>query len=272
MKRMFWFFLSVVENWVFNREVFGRVPHASDLEYRNLFEEATSRSYPDIDKFEESCGYGVNSQWLGELALQTQVVVKKSPLNWQHGRLLYAVLRSYLSSRSDTPSPIVIFETGTARGFSAVTMARALLDSGREGVVFTVDSLPHNTQMYWNCIGDSQGKRSRKELLASWPEEVSRTIFFQAFTPQQLGRFGLDHIGFAFLDAQHTFPAVMEEFNFVSERQLAGDIIVFDDVTPSIFPGVARAVEEIQKSGLYSIELYGDPDRRGYAIATRVVD
>ena len=272
MVRLYWRALQALETLAFGRDIFGKAPRASELAYRNLFRDASSRSFREIDEFEDDMGYKVEPGWLNELALHTQVVIKKSRLNWQHGRVLYAALRHYLASRSVFNFPLVVFETGTARGFSSVTLARALLDSAAEGVVFTLDSLPHNRQMYWNCIADVQGKRSRQELLASWPEELSKIFFVQAFTPQQLGRFGLNHIGFAFLDAQHTFEAVMEEYHYVSQRQESGDVIVFDDVTPARFPGVVEAVEKIRESGLYSVEFIGKPEERGYAIATRLVD
>ena len=272
MRRLYWLALRAVENLVFNRNIFGRAPRASAETYRNIFKDASSRSFSEIDEFEEKLGYRIDSRWLNDLALHTQVVIKKSRVNWQHGRVLYASLRHYLASAGGPTLPLVVFETGTARGFSSVTMARALLDSATEGVVITVDSLPHNRRMYWNCIADVQGRRSRQELLASWSEELSRIFFVQAFTPQQLGRFGLSHIGFAFLDAQHTFEAVMDEFLFVSERQLMGDVIVFDDVTPTSFPGVVQAVTKIQESGLYSMEYVGNPEERGYVIATRLLD
>src|SRR3546814_5099559 len=70
----------------------------------------------------------IDRGWMEQLALHTQVVIKQIRLNYNHGRLLYAVLRRYLAEcRSEQA---VIFETGTARGFSALCMARALQEIG----------------------------------------------------------------------------------------------------------------------------------------------
>src|SRR3546814_8877197 len=63
-----------------------------------------------------------------------------------------------------------IFETGTARGFSALCMARALQDAGAGGYVVTVDQLPHDRPMLWNCIDDHEGPRTRAQLLSDYPE------------------------------------------------------------------------------------------------------
>ena len=124
--------------------------------------------------------------------------------------------------------------------------------------------------MYWNCIDDVEGKKSRRELLAAWPAEVARILFFQALTPQHLDRIGLDRIDFAFLDAQHTFESVMEEYQFVEARQAPGDLILFDDVTPGLFDGVVAAVNAIRAKGLYEVSEIGRREERAYAIARRL--
>src|SRR3546814_3486831 len=106
---------------------------------------------------EASQGFAIDRGWMEQLALHTQVVIKQSRLNYNHGRLLYAVLRRYLAEcRSEQA---VIFETGTARGFSALCMARALQDAGAGGYVVTVDQLPHDRPMHWKCIDDRSEER-----------------------------------------------------------------------------------------------------------------
>ena len=51
--------------------------------------------------------------------------------------------------------------------------------------------------------------------------------------------------------------------------QIIGDIIVFDDVTQYLFPGVCDAVEIIEKNYPYQIEKINFSESRGYAIAKR---
>ena len=77
-------------------------------------------------------------------------------------------------------------------------------------------------------------------------------------------------MNFAFLDAQHTKESVMKEFEFIYKRQKNGDMIFFDDVTPTIFPGVCEAVDEIELKYPYKIEKLIFDKSRGYAIATRI--
>ena len=53
---------------------------------------------------------------------------------------------------------ITILETGTARGYSSICMSKALNDRKQKGKIFTIDILPNNKKMYWNCIEDHKGK------------------------------------------------------------------------------------------------------------------
>ena len=85
-----------------------------------------------------------------------------------------------------------------------------------------------------------------------------------------LKKIGVNRINFAFLDAQHNKESVLEEFKFIHDRQISGDIIFFDDVTPDIFPGVCEAVNEIELNYPYRIKKLNFAKSRGYAIATRI--
>ena len=93
-----------------------------------------------------------------------------------------------------------VLETGT-RGFSGVCMAKALCDSPVSGSVITLDVLPNNVPMYWNCRADHDGKHTRQELLSAWPEELKRMVFIQGDTVFSLRHLGLLRVNFAFLDA-----------------------------------------------------------------------
>ena len=85
-----------------------------------------------------------------------------------HGRLLYSLLSSYISDLPDKYNDLKILETGTARGFSAICMAKALIDNKYPGFITTIDAIPHNQSIYWNCIDDLDGPRSRAVLLKKW--------------------------------------------------------------------------------------------------------
>ena len=204
-------------------------------------------------------------EFVDELALATQVVPKDEQLDWSHGYLLYAALGSYLRQ---TPSnrPVTIFETGTARGFSAICMAQALRDAGRAGTILTVDVLHAERPIYWNSIADADGPRTRLELLAPWSGLVEdHIVFLRGDVGVALEQLGLARIHFGFLDAEHTYDAVQRELAFVTAHQRQGDVIVCDDYTPKTFPEIVRAVDELATTGTYRLESFASSDARGYS-------
>lgn len=249
---------------------FGKKPLETRDLYLALFEKARSDVFPKIQAFEHSHGYQLPKDWLDQLALHTQVVIKASDLNWQHGRVLYSALRYYLNSNDVGGGPVSVLETGTARGFSAVCMAKALVDAGAPGTVTTIDLLPHNRPMLWNCIDDFDGPKTREDLLGYWPRELARIIFIQGQTGAGVVKIGLKRVNFAFLDAGHSFRDVIAEYNFVKQRQLKGDVIVFDDVTSGAQTEVRRALDFVRVQGKYQIDEVGDINQRAYAVATRL--
>lgn len=242
-------------------------PQADRATYLRLYEEACAIEYPEIDAIERRFGFAIDRRWMNDLALHAQVVIKKSRLNFQHGRVLYATLRDYLARTK--PPAVTIIETGTARGFSSLCMARALADARQPGTIVTFDILPHDQPMYWNCIDDHECQKSRRELLLPWQELCEKILFVNISAIEGLQHIAVPSVGFAFLDANHTLEDVMQEFKSVRARQKSGDVIVFDDVTPELFPGVVEALAAIKREGLYDVERLLPTDQRGYALAVR---
>jgi len=251
---------------------FGRSPVASGEVYEEKYVAARSEEYPEIDKYEKQAGFAVSMEWLDELALHTQVVVKPSAVCYAHGRVLYTALSKYLSENSsnETRERINVWETGTARGFSAVCMAKALKEQSRDGLIMTFDVLPHHEKMYWNCIDDAAGPQSRASLLRPWKELVDRyVVFHQGDTRVEFQKVSVDRIHFAFLDGAHTYEDVMFEFQQVTRYQQSGDMIVYDDYTPAQFPGLVKAVDEICGKYGYDCSVLSAHQNRGYVIARK---
>jgi predicted O-methyltransferase YrrM len=244
-------------------------PKATRADFLALFDEVRAERHPVSEAIESEFAASIDRDWIDELALHTQIVIKSSMLNYQHGRVIYAVLRDRLLRLGDPDVNVCILETGTARGFSAVCMAKALSDAKQAGSIITLDILPHEKPMYWNCIDDLDGPKSRRALLSPWNGLLDRIAFVQDETRAFLPRVGLGRINFAFLDASHTYEDVMFEFHTIAARQEDGDVIVFDDVTASHFPGVVEAVEEIGHSHPYDVRQIVVSNQRGYAIAVR---
>ncbi len=235
------------------------------IELHNKYKDNKSLITKEI---ENKTGFNLNNIFFEELAFHTQVVIKKSDLNYQHGKILYSILREYV--QNSNLNFYNIFETGTARGFSSICMSRALIDANTNGKIYTVDILPHDTKMYWNCIDDHDGMKSRKELLKNWSKETDNIVFINDSSTNFIKKFHIDRIHFAFLDAEHKFNNVIEEFKYVEKKQLSGDSIFFDDVTPELFPGVVDAVKFIEKEFDYKVQYYISSKQRGYALAIKM--
>lgn len=252
---------------------FGNKILASKKKYLELFQKAKKTDDKDIRNYENQKGAAINIEWLDDLALHTQVCMKNSEINYHHGRILYTELSSYLKEYKSNKnnSELRIFETGTARGFSSLCMAKSLLDNEVNGSIITLDCIPHNKKIYWNAIDDHNGPRTRAELLKKWDKELEKVIFIQGWTHEVIKNIGIKRINFAFLDAHHSKKDVLFEYKFVSERQNKGDIIIFDDVTTDLFPGVCAALKDIEYENNYRVIYLESSKNRRYAIAKRII-
>lgn len=259
------------QNW--NHQPFTNKPIQNKNKYHELSKLAALRDNPEVIKFEDSTGYKINVQWLNDLALRTQVVIKKSQLNYAHGKVLYSALREYISKNLDLKR-ILILETGTARGFSSLCMAKALDDSQVSGSILTFDVLPHKKKMYWNCVTDhEQGSITRQKLLEPWENLVNNyIIFYQGYSKIELPKIGLQRINFAFLDGAHTYDDVFSEFQIIKDCQEGGDIIIFDDYNDQLFPGIVKAVDEICNQYGYNKKIINSFDNRSYVIAKKIIN
>tara|TARA_Y100000591_G_scaffold36177_1_gene26797 strand:- start:183 stop:1022 length:840 start_codon:yes stop_codon:yes gene_type:complete len=246
-------------------------PISNKQKYYDLWNKASLKQNPEVNQYETSTGYKIEKDWLNNLALRTQIVIKKNELNYAHGKILYSSLREYISENQENLENIVILETGTARGFSSLCMAKALNDSKISGSILTFDVLPHTKKIYWNCITDHlEGPITRQELLEPWKQLVNNYIIFhQGYSNIELKKIGLQRINFAFLDGSHTYKDVLFEFNIIKKHQKKGDVIVFDDYNEKLFPGIVKAVNEISDNFGYEKKIIRSFNERSYVIAKR---
>lgn len=243
-------------------------PLAPPSEYLRLWAEARRRSYPAVDRYEEECDAAVDPEWFHQLALLTQVVIKRSEICYQHGRLLYATLVRY--TRWRVRDHLTLVETGTARGFSALCLAKAFHDVGATGKIVSFDVLPHDVKILWNCVRDVDGPRTRADLLQDYAELIERYVIFHGGdTKRELAKMSFPRINLAFLDSVHSYEHVMAEFSSIGDHQTTGDIIFFDDYTPEAYPGVVKAADEICLSQGYSKKIVTANAQRRYLIAEK---
>jgi len=263
----------MANNWVSAK--WSRNPMASGVKadkatYVSLWEKTKGKVYPEIDQLEQGNKNAVNRDWLDELALHTQICIKNSELCYQHGRVVYSALATYLDNLQNTTNGITVLETGTARGFSATCMAKAMEDKGVFGNIFTFDLLPHKVPIYWNIIDDLEGKKSREQLLSPWSDLISQRVrFIQGDTRITLKAVNLARVNFAFLDGGHTYEHVRREFDLVQELQQSGDVIVFDDYTKGVFDGLIKAVDDGCIAFGYDKTVVQAHEGRGYVIAVK---
>jgi predicted O-methyltransferase YrrM len=239
-------------------------------DFEQLGRVAAEADYSQFQKgLMEQFGSLPEKYWIDDLALLTQVVKKEKQIVYQHGHLLYAALRQLAESRRT--QTLTILETGTARGFSAVCMAKALADAGACGKVLTIDVLPHDRPIYWNCISDCDGPATRAQLLSPYSDLVEESVvFIQGRSDAALSQLSVPRIDFAFLDAAHDYSSLLTEFRFVERSQRPGDLIVIDDYSKEAFPGVVRAVDEIVDEGAYDRTVFEISHERGYCVCRRL--
>lgn len=206
--------------------------------YLRLWDYAKAQQYPEIDAYEQETGFAIDPEFYHDAGLNLQVCIKGSNICYAHGRVVYSALRRMIA---DHPQEhYTILETGTARGFSAICMAKALQDAGVQGTITTHDVLPHDQLMYWNCIGDhKKGLQTRAQLLSPW--DVSKYITF--VTGDSKKTLKPTQVDFAFLDGGHTYEDVKYEYSCLVNPK----VVVFDDYTPN-FPGICKAINELPLS------------------------
>lgn len=244
-------------------------PIANQQEYLKIHNEYKKKYFKVIEDYEIQCGSKIQKKWLDEMALHTQIVIKKSNICYEHGKILYSTLCIYLKNFNQNQY-IQILETGTARGFSALCMAKALKDHNIKGNIKTIDLIPHNKKMFWNCIDDHECKKTRSELLKNWTDLCSEYItFLTGNTRKIIKNLNRTRINFAFLDASHTYFDIVKEFSSIYPLQHKNDIVVFDDYSKNKFYGLYVGINYLCKKYNYEKKIIKINDDRAYVIATK---
>ncbi len=259
-----------VKNVVRLKQIYGNLtgnfltykPLASENEYLNLHQEYIEKI--KNDKFILKNFSTFDIKFVNDLALITQVVKKKSKINWMHGFILMKALRDFAYNKD---IKINIFETGTSRGFSSIIMSYVLNKLDKEYCIDTLDLIPHDIKIYWNCISDvKNGKVSRRILLCKYSDYLEKINFINGISSTIIKTIEVDKIDFAFLDGSHEYEDVKLEFEFVDKRNKKGDIIVLDDYTPTKFDGIVKLVKEIKSKKNYNLHFLDNNKDRGYVI------
>jgi predicted O-methyltransferase YrrM len=233
----------------------------ADLDrYREAFSKESARRYPIVDAFETEHDYAIATDRLLDAARILACPVKVNAPCWQHGRLLYTALRSYVSAGV---GPFNVLDIGTAKGFSALMMRWALDDAGVDGAVTTLDVLDPKARVRRNSVIELNGYKTLSEFLTPY-DGGYRITCRQSTGIDYLLKHG-DRIHFAFVDGKHTGEVVAQESRLLSKVQQAGDVIVFDDVH---LADVRAAVETV--SDRYALRYLEVLPHRAYGIGVRL--
>ena len=161
----------------------------------------------------------------------------------EHGKLLYALVHE-----RDNSGRVVALDIGTARGFSAITMSRALLDADLDGHVYTVDVIDHDDAYDWHGAKHSSddplasGPSPRSAIWQRWfPDEAARIAPITGRSTQLLRDWPHGRIDVAFLDGSHAYDDVKAELDMLDGIMADDGVIVLDDVHFGVVIGRVRS-------------------------------
>lgn len=232
---------------------------ATRAQYDAAFGLECQQRYPVVLDVEQRCGHAIDPVKIRAAARILACPVKANPPCWQHGRVLYAEVRRYLEDQS---GQVLALDIGTAKGFSALVLQWALLDSGVPVQVESVDVIDPLAWEYRNSVLELDGPKRLADYLQMWPEAAA-IRFYKSTGIDWLAR-SSDRVHFAFIDGKHTGAVVAKEAALLSKRQEPGDLVVFDDVH---IGDVSAAVDSM--AHVYSLERLDVLPKRAYAIGVR---
>ena len=210
-------------------------------------------------------GNSLDQTNIEKLALDTQIVIKKSEPNYNHGFLIFAALAQTITTSSQDDQ-MTLMDIGTARGFSALVMALVAKKYNNKGTILSIDRIPHEEVRKWKCILDGKSGISRLDIVNRY-DEAKNIIFLNGKSSKVMRNIHTSRINFAFIDGDHRWKSLKHEVEYLESRQITNDKLLFDDYTPKVYPDVVRAVDSLAKK--YEIETFGDSSR-GYALLTRI--
>ena len=162
----------------------------------------------------------------------------------EHGKLLYSLIRE----RQARGRQVVALDIGTARGFSAITMSRALLDANLAGHVYTMDVIDHEDVHDWHGAKHSPddplagAPSPRSTIWQRWfPDEAARISPITGRSTRLLSDWPHGRIDIAFLDGSHAYDDVKAELGLLDDIMADDGIIVLDDVHFGVVIGRVRS-------------------------------
>ena len=162
----------------------------------------------------------------------------------EHGLLLYK-----LACRSiEFGSQFVGLDIGTARGFSAMSIARALMDAGTDGCVYTVDVIDHEEPRDWHIAKQRDDElkgaqpMTRSQIWQRWFAKESALVSpIKGRSLEILDAWPHGQIDLAFLDGSHSYSDVKGELELLDSLMAPRCVIVMDDYHLGVVAGRIRS-------------------------------
>ena len=183
-------------------------------EFKKLFKIAKNNYSEIIMKKFVSVASIKEQKFIESLALQTQIVIKKSEPNFNHGFLIYFAIAKYILNNPKIEN-LFMLDIGTARGFSSIVAARVIKKFKKNGLVVSIDIIPHNKKIKWKCILDNSFGISRNEIVERF-QESEIILFLEGKSKNLLNRLATTRINFAFIDGEHKWKSLKTEIEYTN--------------------------------------------------------
>ena len=164
-------------------------------------------------------------------------------INFSRGLLLYGLV-NYLKPKS-------ILEIGTGGGYSALCMAKALVDFKIPGKIYTIDRVGHDEKItrFYQLPDDTEpheGQISNKEIWnhIAQPEWIDKIVTLKGYSGTILGKPIFNDIDFCYIDGNHSYAGVKHDFLSLLTISANSFSVLFDDYIDRDFYGVKEFIDK----------------------------
>lgn len=174
--------------------------------------------------------------------------------NYKRGELLYSLITQY--------KPKTIVEFGTGRGYGALCMAKAIIDSNLDSYIYTIDYRNDTDKQIWPIDFGNNPKIIEASIKEIWsqflPKELIDKIKLLTGTSEKIienwETYNLPAPDFGFIDGGHDYHTVKHDFYGMLSIANSHFKVLFDDYVAKPEFGICKLIEEIVEP-IFNVEL-----------------